>query len=62
MPSTFAERLAAIDEEMSGYLDDPETMLADPDGPVSIDADGQLHLKALAAEPSTRRSWPSPTP
>ena len=50
MPSTFAERLTAIDREMSGYLDDLEAILAEPDGPVSIDADGQLHLKALAAE------------
>lgn len=50
MPATFAERLTAIDEEMSRYLDDLEALLADPDGPVSVDAAGQLHLKALTAE------------
>jgi TnpA family transposase len=50
MPATFAERLTAIDEEMSRYLDELEALLADPDSPVSVDADGQLHLKALAAE------------
>ncbi len=50
MPATFAERLTVIDEEMSRYLDDLEALLADPDGSVSLDADGQLHIKALAAE------------
>ncbi len=50
MPATFAERLTAIDAEMSRYLDDLEALLADPDSPVSVDADGQLHLKALTAE------------
>ena len=50
MPATFAERLTAIDAEMSRYLDDLETLLADPDSPVSVDAGGQLHLKALTAE------------
>lgn len=50
MPATFAERLTAIDAEMSRYLDDLEALLADPDSPVSVDAGGQLHLKALTAE------------
>lgn len=50
MPVTFAQRLGAIDTEMSRSLDDLETLLAEPDGPVSVDADGQLHLKALTAE------------
>ncbi len=50
VPATFAERLTAIDAEMSRYLDDLEALLADPDSPVSVDADGQLHLKALTAE------------
>ncbi len=50
MPATFAERLTAVDAEMSRYLDDLEALLADPDSPVSVDADGQLHLKALTAE------------
>jgi len=35
---------------MSRYLDDLEALLADPGSPVSVDADGQLHLKALTAE------------
>ncbi len=50
MPATFAERLTAIDAEMSRYLDDLEALLGDPDSPVSVDAGGQLHLKALTAE------------
>jgi len=50
MPATFAERLTAIDAEMSRYLDDLQALLADPDSPVSVDAGGQLHLKALTAE------------
>ena len=29
MPATFAERLAAIDGEIGGYLDDLETLLAE---------------------------------
>lgn len=50
MPATFAERLAAVDAEMERLLDDLEALLGDPDGPVSVDADDQLHLKALSAE------------
>ncbi|MGH9223775.1 MAG: DUF4158 domain-containing protein, partial [Acidimicrobiales bacterium] len=50
MPATFAERLAAIDAEMERLLDDLEALLGEPDGPVRVDADGQLHLKALPAE------------
>ena len=50
MPANFTERLTAIDEEMSRYLEDLEALLADPDGAVSVDADGQLYLKALTAE------------
>ncbi len=50
MPATFAERLTAIDGEIERYLDDLEALLADPDSPVSVDAGGQLHLKALTAE------------
>lgn len=50
MPATFAERLTAIDAEMARYLDDLEALLTDPDSPVSVDAGGQLHLKALSAE------------
>jgi len=50
MPATFAERLAAIEEETSRYLDDLETRLADPNGPVRLDQAGQLHLSTLSAE------------
>ena len=50
MPGTFAERLAAIDVEMSRYLDDLEVLLADPPGPVRLDTDGHLHLSPLTAE------------
>lgn len=50
MPATFAERLTAIDAETSRYLDDLEALLGDPNSPVSVDAGGQLHLKALSAE------------
>lgn len=50
MPATFAERLGVIDEQMSRYLDDLEAFLSEPDGPVHLDANGQLHLKALTAE------------
>jgi TnpA family transposase len=50
MPATFAERLAATEEETSRYLDDLETLLADPDGPVRLDEAGQLHLSPLTAE------------
>ncbi len=50
MPATFAERLAAIDGEISGYLDDLETLLADPNSPVRVDEHGELHLRPLDAE------------
>lgn len=50
MPETFAERLAAIDVEMSRYLDGLEVLLADPEGPVRLDTDGHLHLSPLTAE------------
>jgi TnpA family transposase len=50
MPATFAERLAAIDGEMSGYLDDLEALLADPNSPVRVDEHGELHLSPLDAE------------
>ncbi len=52
MPPTFAERSAAIDGEMSRYLDDLEVLLGDPDGPVRLDTDGHLHLSPLTAEVS----------
>ena len=35
---------------MARYLDDLEALLADPDGPVSINDAGELHLHPLAAE------------
>jgi TnpA family transposase len=50
MPASFAERLGTIDEEMQRDLDDLDAMLAEPDGPVRLDGNGQLHLKALTAE------------
>jgi len=50
MPATFAERLATIDGEMSGYLDDLEVLLADTDSPVRVDEHGELHLSPLDAE------------
>jgi len=50
MPATFAERLAAIDTEIAGYLDALESLLDDPDSPVRVDSDGQLHLSPLTAE------------
>ncbi len=50
MPATFAERLGTLDEEAHRYLDDLDALLADPDAPVRLDADGELHLKALTAE------------
>ena len=50
MPATFAERLAAIETETSRYLDDLEVLLADADGPVRLDQEGQLHLSPLSAE------------
>jgi TnpA family transposase len=49
-PATFAERLAEIEVEMAGYLDELEALLADPDGPVWLDDAGELHLRPLAAE------------
>ncbi len=51
MPTTIAERLAAIDGEMTHrYLDDLEGTARRPDGPARLDTDGHLHLKALTAE------------
>jgi TnpA family transposase len=50
MPATFAERLARIDEDYARYLDDLEGFLADGDGPVRLDENGELHLSALAAQ------------
>jgi len=49
-PATFAERLAEIEVEMAGYLDELEALLDDPDGPVWLDDAGELHLHPLAAE------------
>ncbi|MHB8508536.1 MAG: Tn3 family transposase [Candidatus Dormibacteria bacterium] len=49
-PATFGERLADIDEEMSGYLDDLDAVLVDGDGSVRLDEHGALHLHPLAAE------------
>ena len=49
-PATFAERLAEIEVEMAGYLDELEALLDDPDGPVGLDDAGELHLRPLAAE------------
>jgi hypothetical protein len=49
-PATFAERLAEIEVEMGRYLDELEALLADPDGPVRLDDDGELHLRPLTAE------------
>jgi len=50
MPATFADRLAVIDQEMGGYLDDLEALLTDPDSPVRVDEHGELHLSPLDAE------------
>ncbi|MCP3990373.1 MAG: Tn3 family transposase, partial [Actinomycetia bacterium] len=47
---TFAEQLTLIEADTSRLLDDLEELLADPDSPVSIDNDGQLHLQRLPAE------------
>ena len=41
-PATFAERLVEIEAEMARYLDDLETLLADPEGPIRIDDAGEL--------------------
>jgi hypothetical protein len=49
-PATFTERLTEIEAEMARYLDDLEALLADPEGPVRLDDEGQLHLRPLAAE------------
>lgn len=49
-PAAFRERLAAVDEEMSRYLDDPEAVLAQGNGPVRLDDQGKLHLSPLTAE------------
>jgi TnpA family transposase len=50
MPTTFAERLVTIEEEMGRHLDDLDALLGDPDGPVRLDGNGQLHLSPLTAE------------
>ncbi len=50
MPATFAERLARIDEEYTRYLNDLEVLLADGNGAVRLDENGELHLSPLAAE------------
>jgi hypothetical protein len=49
-PDSFADRLAAIDEELAGYLDLLERALASGDGAVRLDDKGELHLSPLAAE------------
>ena len=49
-PAGFAQRLTEIDEEIAGYLDLLEPMLASGDGSLRRDPDGTLHLKPLAAE------------
>jgi len=49
-PATFVERLVEIEAEIARYLDDLEALLADPDGPVSINDAGELHLHPLTAE------------
>ena len=49
-PATFAERLVEIEAEMGRYLDDLEALLADPEGPVSIDDADELHLHLATAE------------
>ncbi|MDH5372285.1 MAG: Tn3 family transposase [Acidimicrobiia bacterium] len=49
-PDTFAEELTRIEADTGRLLDDLETMLDDPETPVSIDDHGQLRLHRLSAE------------
>jgi TnpA family transposase len=49
VPATFAEALARIDEDMARYLDDLEALLADPNSPIRLDENGELHLSPLTA-------------
>ena len=49
MPASFSERLAGIGTETACYLDDLEALLADPDGPVRLDEDCELHISPLSA-------------
>jgi len=39
-----------IEAEMARYLDELEALLADPEGPVRLDDEGDLHLRPLAAK------------
>ena len=49
-PTRFADRLAALEAELEGHLDELETQLGEPDADIRLDDDSVLHLSPLGAE------------
>ncbi|HSH58765.1 MAG TPA: hypothetical protein VK988_03810 [Acidimicrobiales bacterium] len=50
LASSFSERLTRMDADYERDLDELEALLAERDGPVHLDAGGELHLRPLSGE------------
>src|SRR5664280_171790 len=49
-PTRFADRLAALEAELEGHLDELGFQLVEPDADIRLDDDSVLHLSPLGAE------------
>ena len=60
-PTRFADRLAALEAELEGHLDELETQLGEPDADIRLDDDSVLHPARWGPRTSTRGCRPSTT-